>query len=332
VPNRKDDLCFSILDNGKGMTAAQFERRWRKLDYNRVAEEGTKVDPPDELNHFPPRRTYGRNGRGRHAAFRFSDPYIVRTWRDGTAVTFEVRRGTNQPFEIKLRETRKGIDGHGTEITATSSGGVIMTAEEAREVIGSRFLADPNFKVSIDGTKVTFDDVPALRLKETDVPVPPFGRLRPDFVMLPDGSVGFYSRDSHDLGHEVNGVARLVVAEIKKPGVVIGSEQKSQAWKYVKELIQGTHITRATDVTCFVLGSVVDETESGDRKEWDDRVIIRPMSYSVFIKRAEKRMLGLRDKLRDAPFLQEHGMDGKDFIGVQQPLQPELELSGKAVV
>ena len=50
-----------------------------------------------------------------------------------------------------------------------------MTAEEAREVIGSRFLADPNFKVSIDGTKVTFDDVPALRLKETDVPVPPFG-------------------------------------------------------------------------------------------------------------------------------------------------------------
>jgi hypothetical protein len=599
-PNRKDDLCFSILDNGKGMTAAQFERRWRKLDYNRVAEEGTKVDPPDELNHFPPRRTYGRNGRGRHAAFRFSDPYIVRTWRDGTAVTFEVRRGTNQPFEIKLRETRKGIDGHGTEITATSSGGVIMTAEEAREVIGSRFLADPNFKVSIDGTKVTFDDVPALRLKETDVPVPPFGtahlvmidtaradkttrqhgiawrvknrlvgtpgwvgfdherildgrtteakrftfivqvdfleeavvpdwsafhqdseawqatetavhaaikqflstftaekrsevkatvkenlvrtvsqlsplgrdrwtqfvdsvvdncpsistaqveqvadilatlelsnskyglvsrlhrmppgdldelhqilidwtvrtaklaldeiqsrlkliheldqklrdekmdevgdlqplferslwvfgpefesleftsnrgmtevirkifgkvetgsRHRPDFVMLPDGSVGFYSRDSHDLGHEVNGVARLVVAEIKKPGVVIGSEQKSQAWKYVKELIQGTHITRATDVTCFVLGSVVDETESGDRKEWDDRVIIRPMSYSVFIKRAEKRMLGLRDKLRDAPFLQEHGMGGEDFIGAQQPLQPELELSGKAVV
>ena len=157
-------------------------------------------------------------------------------------------------------------------------------------------------------------------------------RLRPDFVMLPDGSVGFYSRDSHDLGHEVNGVARLVVAEIKKPGVVIGSEQKSQAWKYVKELIQGTHITRGADVTCFVLGSVVDETESGDRKEWDDRVIIRPMSYSVFIKRAEKRMLGLRDKLRDAPFLQEHGMDGEDFIGAQQPLQPELELSGKAVV
>jgi len=33
-------------------------------------------------------------------------------------------------------------------------------------------------------------------------------RQRPDFVMLPDGSVGFYSRDSHDLGHEVDGISR----------------------------------------------------------------------------------------------------------------------------
>jgi hypothetical protein len=160
----------------------------------------------------------------------------------------------------------------------------------------------------------------------------PGSRLRPDFVMLPDGSVGFYSRDSHDLGHEVNGVARLVIAEIKKPGIVIGSDQKDQAWKYVKELIQGVQITKATDVTCFVLGSVVDATESGDRKEWDDRVIIRPMPYNVFIKRAEKRMLGLRDKLRDAPFLQEHGLDANHFLEGAQPAQAEFELTGKAVV
>ena len=37
-------------------------------------------------------------------------------------------------------------------------------------------------------------------------------RSRPDFVMLPDGSVGLYSRDAHDMGHEVDGVSRLVVA------------------------------------------------------------------------------------------------------------------------
>jgi hypothetical protein len=81
-------------------------------------------------------------------------------------------------------------------------------------------------------------------------------RQRPDFVMLPDGSVGFYSRDSHDLGHEVDGVAHLALAEIKKPGVRIG--QKGQAWRYVKELIQRGFVKDSTPVTCFVLGSAIE--------------------------------------------------------------------------
>ena len=50
-------------------------------------------------------------------------------------------------------------------------------------------------------------------------------KQRPDFVMLPDGSAGFYSRDSHDLGHEVAGVSRLVIAEIKKVEVIVGSKE-----------------------------------------------------------------------------------------------------------
>ena len=73
---------------------------------------------------------------------------------------------------------------------------------------------------------------------------------RPDFVMLPDGSVGLYSRDAHDLGHDVVGVARLVIAEIKKPGISIGSAQKDQAWRYVRELIDRGLITDKTDTTC----------------------------------------------------------------------------------
>src|SRR5262249_29786155 len=130
-------------------------------------------------------------------------------------------------------------------------------------------------------------------------------RKRPDFVILPDGSVGFYSRDSHDLGHEVDGVSRLVVAEIKKVGVRIGSKQKAQPWEYVKELIERGLLTESAKVTCYVLGSKVDPAEVGDDTRWDNRVLIRPLSYDTFIKRAQARMLGLRDKLRDAPFLQE---------------------------
>jgi len=151
-------------------------------------------------------------------------------------------------------------------------------------------------------------------------------RLRPDFVMLPDGSAGFYSRDLYDAGHEVSGVARLVVAEIKKPGVPIGSTQKDQAWKYVIELIKKGFVTKATNVTCFVLGSTLDETDGGERKEWEDRVIIRPMSYSTFIQRASARMLGLRDKLKDTPFLKEQGIEGAAFLEPPIPRQSKFNL------
>lgn len=39
-PKRTENIPFSITDNGKGMTPAQFERRWKTLDYNRLLEEG----------------------------------------------------------------------------------------------------------------------------------------------------------------------------------------------------------------------------------------------------------------------------------------------------
>jgi hypothetical protein len=123
-------------------------------------------------------------------------------------------------------------------------------------------------------------------------------------------NVGFYSRDGYGDDHEVNGVASLVIAEIKKPGITMGSEHKNQAWKYVKELLERTLIDRRTQVACFVLGSQRDPHE-GIRKEEDGRVNIEPMSYDVFIRRAEKRMLGLRDKLKDAPFLQSHGLNAE---------------------
>jgi hypothetical protein len=108
-PDREIGTLFSIADNGKGLTGAMFERRWRKLDYNRLIEEGIVVDPPKELNDLPPRKAYGGNGRGRHAAFRFSDPYTVRTWRNGPELTYEVRRGTTRPFGIELINKRDDV-------------------------------------------------------------------------------------------------------------------------------------------------------------------------------------------------------------------------------
>lgn len=149
-------------------------------------------------------------------------------------------------------------------------------------------------------------------------------RLRPDFVLVPQGSVGFYSRDAHDLGHEVTGVSRLLIAEIKKPGVEIGSDEKLQPWKYVSELIDKGLVTPATQTTCYVLGSRVNAREAGEDTKENGRVRIIPMAYSTFVKRAEKRMLGLRDKLKDAPFLRESGIDPDAFLESPYPRQKSL--------
>ncbi len=589
---RGNEQVFSISDNGKGMSKAQFERRWRTLDYNKLTEEGATATPPEGLKEFGPRRSYGRNGKGRHAAFRFGDPYVVRTWRDGYEATYEVQRGINVPFDMKLVGERDEILGHGTEISAPNGTGVNMTAQEVREVIGTRFLADPNFQVIVDGTTVTFEDVPAGKIRELEVEIVGFGvaklvvidtqkadrttrqhgiawwvdnrlvgrpgwtgfeldgrtneakrfqfiaradflaeaaatlpdwsdfdprnpawlatreavfakirefltgftaerrsetkaairdnlsgavarlapasrdrwndfvdavvdtcpsisadelgqvagilaklelayskygliqqlhamkpgdldelhsllnnwtvrtakialdevqsrlklieeldqklrdeslaevgdlqplferslwvfgpefesleftsnrgmsevirtifgkdvpgsKQRPDFAMLPDGSAGFYSRDSHDLGHDVAGVSRLVIAEIKKVGVIIGSNEKEQPWRYVKELVNKGLVTEASTVTCYILGSRVDPTETGERTDWSERVRIIPMTYNVFIRRAEKRMLGLRDKLRDAPFLKALGLDTEAYLEPTKGTQTILDL------
>lgn len=592
-PDRHSGSIFSIRDNGLGMTQSMFERRWSKLDYNRDIEQGGWQTPPDDLEGYQSRKVYGRNGRGRHAAFRFSDPYTVTTWRDGVELTYEVRRGGVQPFEISLIDRVENVDGHGTLILATEMSSVNgMTVEDIREIIGVRFLADPNFKVSVDGIVVSFEDLSASMVSELDVDVFPFGRahlvivdavkadkstrnhgiawrvynrlvgtpgwtafdqerlldgrkteakryqvivqadfledsvledwsafrptsepwraarsavhkavleflatsgaaareetkeaireryadavtkmppsgrarwadfvdqvvekcptissddirnvsgilanleiasskyallgklnglppddldalhqiledwtvrlakdaldeiqsrlrliselerklndphmdevgdlqpliekslwvfgpefesleftsnrgmttvirelfgsndkgslLRPDFVVLPDASVGFYGRDSYDSNYEVVGIGRLVIVEIKKPNVPIGSDEKEQPWRYVKELMKKGYVTHKTKVDCFVLGAKIESNEGGQRVEADGAVTIQPLIYSHFIRRAEARMLGLRQKLISAPFLLERGIDGQAFVTAVAPQQPLL--------
>lgn len=174
-PERGSDASFSIQDNGKGMTEEQFQTCWKTLDYNRVRVEGAESSPPPELEGLRPRTAYGRNGKGRHAAFRFGEAYRVRTWRDDNSITFEVRRGTTQPFTIERIAIKTGVDGHGTEILAINPLQLLMTPEEAREVVGTRFLADPNFTVTVNGTKVTFDDIPEAQRRNIDIDIPGFG-------------------------------------------------------------------------------------------------------------------------------------------------------------
>lgn len=129
-------------------------------------------------------------------------------------------------------------------------------------------------------------------------------RNRPDFAILPNGTVGSYCYHKYDdQGAEV-GIDRLVIVELKKPDVPISTDEKAQCWRYVSELMRKGLISRDTKVTCFVLGSEVDPIEQEPRKENNDRCIIQPLDYQVVIARAKSRLLKLYDRVKGAPFLE----------------------------
>ena len=48
-PDRPAGKPFCVVDNGKGMKAQEFEKRWTTFDYNRPEHEGPLSYPPAEL-------------------------------------------------------------------------------------------------------------------------------------------------------------------------------------------------------------------------------------------------------------------------------------------
>ncbi len=151
---------------------------------------------------------------------------------------------------------------------------------------------------------------------------------RPDFVVLPDGTAGLYSYPKYDDSNAEIGVDRLVIVELKRPGVVVGGDQKNQCWGYVKELFNKGLLVDYSRVTCYVLGSQIEAAESGERKEMNDRVRILPLTFNTVLERAKSRLLKLYDRVKTAPFLQ--GQDIEIFLGETVEPSDELPLEQEA--
>jgi hypothetical protein len=134
-------------------------------------------------------------------------------------------------------------------------------------------------------------------------------RNRPDFAIVPDGSVGLYSYDEFDIEGAELGPDRIVIVELKAPGVPVAHEQKEQCYKYVRELAQKGLLTSRTKVRGFVLGRSVNPIDRGEKTEMDGRVHILPMDFTTVLRRAESRLLKLHEKIKSAPFLKERGID-----------------------
>ncbi len=148
---------ISVKDNGTGMTMEEFSYRWCELNYNRKEVQGEDVLFP-EGNKSSFRKAFGTNGKGRHSMFCFNDIYFVRTWRDGVENTFQVERshGTS-PFQIRLLTQTKST-GHGTEIY-TEMHRHDLHLQVVRELIGSKFIADPAFQITVNNEIVKLTEL-----------------------------------------------------------------------------------------------------------------------------------------------------------------------------
>lgn len=145
---------------------------------------------------------------------------------------------------------------------------------------------------------------------------------RPDFVIRGDGSTGFYSLPSYNEEYQEVGVHHLVIVDLKTTKLSLGSKEKEQIWKYVKELKKKGYIQSGTRVDGFVLGDQIESGEGGTRTEDNDNVKIQPLLYSVILNRAEQRLLKLYDKVKEAPFLLAQQEELSKFIEpvpIQQP-------------
>ena len=147
---------------------------------------------------------------------------------------------------------------------------------------------------------------------------------RPDFVVLPDCSIGFYARSSYDEDYNEDGVEHVVIVDLKTTKLPLGSKEKEQVWKYVKELKGKGYIKKATKVDGFVLGDEIEPGEGGTRTEDDNQVKIIPMLYETILCRAEKRLLNLHSKVKDAPFLVEQRDELRKFIEPLPLIQYDL--------
>lgn len=216
LPNASTGDKFSIEDDGTGMTKDEFEARWVVISYNREANQGKYVDKPPHIKEaLPRRRVFGRNGKGRHAAFLFSsNEFIVETAKDGFLTKYRVYKPLerDKPFSCEYISQEPIGTKTGTKIYSDSVVDLRVTPEEIRTEIGLRFLSDPTFKVSVNGLNVTFDDIPEDCLSVEVVRVPGVGSLEITAIDIKDAD---RSTKHHGIAWQVN---KRLVGEISWEG------------------------------------------------------------------------------------------------------------------
>lgn len=168
----KEKEVLKVEDDGIGLTYDEFMERWETLSFQRRKRIGNEVLFPDDIsNPKPIRKLFGKSGKGRHSSFCFGDEYNVTTRKNGLENIFNVKKSlkADKPFDITVTSKNVPKEGHGTsiELVATKS---LITRDELKEIVGSKFLMDPSFNVFINNEKIEFDDLSYFQSEILEIP------------------------------------------------------------------------------------------------------------------------------------------------------------------
>lgn len=159
IPNEHNKPLV-VADNGVGMTKEHFQQRWMTLRYNRMQHQGGEVEFPDDRESIK-RKAFGRNGIGRHGLLCFNDEYTLETTRDSEKLVIDIT--TKQPSKplavTNIRSEPK--EGHGTKLSVNVIRHLPSPTHIA-EIISARFIATPDFTVSVNGRVLQLHQHPGI--------------------------------------------------------------------------------------------------------------------------------------------------------------------------
>jgi len=156
IPQKICDY-LTVQDDGHGMTATQFSKRWMTLRYDRLKHQGENVEFPVDRSGRQ-RKAYGRNGVGRHGLLCFGDEYSVETWRDGVLNTFLIGTESGQsPFVLRSKQVGSR-SGTGTRLKVRVERH-LPDPEEILMVLATKFIHDPEFEIRVNGTYLPMQNI-----------------------------------------------------------------------------------------------------------------------------------------------------------------------------
>lgn len=149
-------------------------------------------------------------------------------------------------------------------------------------------------------------------------------RRRPDFVVLPEVSIGAYCSDAYDVTGEISGIRKVAILELKKGGFCVTQKEADQARDYSKEIRKAGRVHPTTEIVAYVLGATLEDGLMST--DYGGNTHIIPMIYQTVLRKAHQRTFNLQQRLLELQpaFTSDPEVDEVLSTPVQQQLINDL--------